>query len=220
MGVGMPEYLLIFRKPPTDSSKGYADEPVIKSKEDYSRARWQLDAHGFERSSGNRLLTSEDLKGIPHDQIYRLFREYSLTEVYDYEKHVQIGEALEHDHMLPSGFMLLPPQSWSPDVWTDVTRMRTLNGAQYAKGKEMHLCPLQFDIVDRVITQMSQPGETVYDPFGGLMTVPLRAVKLNRKGIGCELNPSYYMDGVYWLKKMDREQQIPTLFDLLEDQNG
>jgi hypothetical protein len=30
MGVGMPEYLLLFRKPPTDSSNAYADIPVVK----------------------------------------------------------------------------------------------------------------------------------------------------------------------------------------------
>jgi DNA modification methylase len=204
MGVGMPEYLLIFRKPPTDSSKGYADEPVVKSKEEYSRARWQLDAHAFERSSGNRLLIYDDLKGLPANQIYRLFRDHSKTEIYDFEKHVQIGESLESDHMLPSGFMLIPPQSWSPDVWTDITRMRTLNGAQWSKGKEFHICPLQFDIVDRVLTQMSQPGETILDPFSGIGTVALRAVKLDRQGIGIELNPSYHADAVFWLKKMEQ----------------
>jgi hypothetical protein len=32
MGPGMPEYLLIFRKPPSDASNGYADEPVVKEK--------------------------------------------------------------------------------------------------------------------------------------------------------------------------------------------
>ena len=49
MGVGMPEYLLLFRKPPTDSSNGYADLPVVKNKAEYSRSRWQVDAHGFHR---------------------------------------------------------------------------------------------------------------------------------------------------------------------------
>ncbi|HNU08409.1 MAG TPA: hypothetical protein PKO33_11635, partial [Pyrinomonadaceae bacterium] len=55
MGCGMPEYLLLFRKPPTDTTNSYADIPVVKSKETYSRSRWQVDAHGFARSSGNRL---------------------------------------------------------------------------------------------------------------------------------------------------------------------
>jgi hypothetical protein len=32
MGVGMPEYLLLFRKPQTDRTRGYADVPVVKAK--------------------------------------------------------------------------------------------------------------------------------------------------------------------------------------------
>lgn len=209
MGVGMPEYLLIFRKPPTDSSDGYADTPVVKDKAQYSRARWQTDAHGFMRSSGDRLLT--------HAEIYQKYRELSLTTVYDYEEHVALGEHLEEEKRLPVTFQLLPPQSWHPDVWTDVTRMRTLNAQQYAKGKEMHLCPLQFDIVDRVITQMSMPGELVFDPFSGLGTVPLRAVKLGRKGLGCELSPSYHADAVFWLRSADNKAKTMSLFDFIPE---
>lgn len=209
MGVGMPEYLLIFRKPPTDSSDGYADVPVVKDKAQYSRARWQTDAHGFMRSSGDRLLT--------HAEIYQKYRELSLTTVYDYEEHVALGEHLEEEKRLPVTFQLLPPQSWHPDVWTDVTRMRTLNAQQYAKGKEMHLCPLQFDIVDRVITQMSMPGELVFDPFSGLGTVPLRAVKLGRKGLGCELSPSYHADAVFWLRSADNKAKTMSLFDFIPE---
>ena len=218
MGVGMPEYLLLFRKPPTDSSKGYADEPVAKTKEEYSRARWQFDAHGFERSNGNRPLQPDDLVNLPANQVFKLFKKHSLTQVYDFEHDVKLGEKLEAEGRLPPGFMLLQPQSWHPDVWTDVTRMRTLNGAQYAKGKEMHLCPMQFDIADRVITQMSQPGELVLDPFSGLGSVPMRALQLGRRGIGIELSPAYHADAVYWLKRAEQKAKAPTLFDLLEEE--
>ncbi len=140
MGCGMPEYLLLFRRPPSETVNSYADEPVVKSKEKYSRSRWQIDAHGFTRSSGNRLLTPQELEGLPAQDIFRMFREYSLNQVYDFEHHVRIGEALEARGRLPVTFMLLQPQSWHPDVWTDITRMLTLNGAQSAKGREMHLC--------------------------------------------------------------------------------
>lgn len=214
MGVGMPEYLLLFRKPPTDRSNGYADNPVVKSKDDYSRARWQVDAHGFARSSGNRLLMPQDLDGRDYNEIYQLFKADSLANAYDFERHVKIAEYLDEKKRLPVTFMLLPPQSWHPDVWADITRMRTLNGAQNAKGKEMHLCPLQFDIVDRAITQYSQPGEVVFDPFCGLGTVPLRAVELGRQGLGSELNPGYWLDSLLYLKAAELEINTPTLFDL------
>lgn len=59
MGVGCPEYILLFRKLPTDKSNAYADEPVTKSKEEYGRAQWQIDAHGYWRSSGDRLLAKK-----------------------------------------------------------------------------------------------------------------------------------------------------------------
>lgn len=214
MGVGMPEYLLLFRKPPTDTTNSYADTPVVKSKSRYSRARWQVDAHGFARSSGNRLLQPEELRDLPHDVIFKLFREFSLTKVYDFEHHVRIGEAIDAQGRLPVTFMLLQPQSWHPDVWTDITRMLTLNSTQAQKGKQMHLCPMQFDLADRVIEQFSQPGEWVLDPFAGLGTVPYRAVKLGRKGYGVELSHAYFLDAAGYCAAAEREVAMPSLFDV------
>ncbi|HTV07785.1 MAG TPA: DNA methyltransferase [Candidatus Aquilonibacter sp.] len=218
MGCGMPEYLLLFRKPPSDTSNSYADNPVVKQKSKYSRSRWQIDAHGFTRSSGERLLTPAELEGLDHAQIFKMFRDYSLNEVYSFEQHVKLGEALEAKGILPVTFMLLQPQSHNDEVWSDVTRMRTLNGAQHAKGKEMHLCPLQFDIVDRVIEQFSMEGELVFDPFGGLMTVPYRALLKNRRGMGVELNPAYFLDGCAYLKAAEQEKEMPSLFSLMSDE--
>jgi DNA modification methylase len=216
MGVGMPEYLLLFRKPPTDPTRGYADEPVKKSKNQYTRSRWQTDAHGFSRSAGDRLLDPQELKSLEHQQIFKLFKEHSLTRIYDFETHVKIAETLELQGKLPSDFMLLQPQSWSDEVWTDITRMLTLNGSQHAQGKEMHLCPMQFDIADRVINQMSNPGDVIYDPFSGIGTVPLRAVKLGRYGYGSELSAGYWADSVAYCRAAEEELSMPTLFDLME----
>jgi hypothetical protein len=235
MGAGLPEYVLLFRKPPTDRSNGYADDPVVKAKPQsydaegnivpyekgetmlpnsgYSRARWQLDAHGFTRSSGNRFLAPEELVGLEAPAAWQTWKAHSLAHVYDFEHHVAACEAREAKKQLPKKFMLLPPHSWHPDVWTDVARMRTLNGAQSAAGREMHLCPLQFDIVDRLITQFSMAGEIVLDPFGGLMTVPYCALKLGRGAMGIELNPAYFADGVAYVESVAGKVKAPTLFD-------
>jgi len=216
MGAGMPEYVLLFRKAPTDRSNGYADVPVVKSKDEYSRGRWQMDAHGFSRSSGNRPLRPEDLAGLAAHQIFKLFRKYSTETVYDFERDIAIAESLDKAGMLPPTFMLLQPTSWHPDVWTDVARMRTLNLMQSNKGQEMHLCPLQFDIVDRLIAQFSNKGDVVFDPFGGLMTVPYCAIKLGRQGLATELNPRYFADGVGYVETAARNASMPTLFDMDE----
>jgi hypothetical protein len=216
MGVGSPEYILLFRKPQTDRSKGYADVPVKKSKAEYTRAQWQVDAHAFWRSSGNRLLTADDLAGMGPDKLARAFTEYTMSHVYDYEHHIKIGKDLEMRGALPSSFMSMAPGSHVADVWHDVNRMRTLNGDQTQKGLQNHVCPLQFDIVDRLINRYSNPGELVYDPFCGLGTVPYRAIKLGRCGQGSELNTGYFMDSLQYLRAMEQEVRMPDLFAALE----
>ena len=94
--------------------------------------------------------------------------------------------------------------------------MRTLNGSQWSKGKEMHLCPMQFDIADRVIEQLSNPGEVVLDPFGGLFTVPYRSILKGRIGWGIELSKPYFIDGAAYCKGAERNIKMPSLFDTLE----
>ena len=81
----------------------------------------------------------------------------------------------------------------------------------------MHVCPLQLDIVERIINRYSNKGDLVYDPFGGLMTVPMTAVKMYRKGYGCELNPDYFRDGVGYLQEAENEVDSPTLFDFIKE---
>lgn len=216
MGFGSPEYVLVFRKPQSDRTRGYADTPVTKDKTVYTRARWQVDAHAFWRSDGDRHYTPEEIIEMPVQMRSRLFTEQTLREVYDYESHIRIGETLDARGALPATFMSLAPGSWHPDVWSDVNRMLTLNTAQSRKAQAMHVCPLQFDIVDRLITRYSNPDELVYDPFGGLFTVPLRAIKLGRRGRAVELNPGYFLDGVKYLEAAEHEASMPTLLDSLE----
>lgn len=217
MGVGCPEYILLFRKLPTDRSTAYADEPVKKSKEDYTRAQWQIDAHGYWRSSGDRLVSKDELKSFSVDNLQRVYREFSRGNVYDYEEHVRLAEQLDKEDKLPATFMVVAPGSWNLDeVWDDINRMRTLNTTQSRRRAQMHVCPLQLDIVERIINRYSNEGDVVLDPFGGLMTVPMTAVKMKRSGYGIELNPDYFRDGVGYLQAAEEELEEPTLFDFMK----
>lgn len=217
MGVGCPEYILLFRKLPTDRSTAYADDPVKKSKEDYTRAQWQIDAHGFWRSSGNRLISKDELKSISVDNLQAVYREFSRDTVYSYEEHVQLAKELDKEDKLPATFMVVAPGSWTWEVWDDINRMRTLNTTQSRRRAQMHVCPLQLDIVERIINRYSNPRDMVLDPFGGLMTVPMSAVKMGRSGYGIELNPDYFRDGVGYLQTAEEEMEAPTLFDFFPE---
>ena len=216
MGVGCPEYILLFRKLPTDKSNAYADDPVKKTKEDYTRAQWQIDAHGYWRSSGDRLISKDELKEFSVDDLQRVYREYSRSNVYSYEEHVKLAEELDKNDKLPATFMVVAPGSWNNlDVWDDINRMRTLNTTQSRRRQQMHVCPLQLDIVERIINRYSNEGDVVLDPFGGLMTVPMTAVKMKRYGYGIELSCDYFRDGVGYLQEAENEIETPTLFDFM-----
>lgn len=218
MGVGCPEYILLFRKLPTDRSTAYADTPVKKSKEDYTRAQWQIDAHAYWRSSGDCLISKEDLQNASVDTLQAVYREYSRDTVYNYDEHVALAKKLDTEDRLPATFMVVAPGSWNQlEVWDDINRMRTLNTTQSRRRAQMHVCPLQLDIVERIINRYSNEGDVVYDPFGGLMTVPMTAVKMHRYGEGCELNPDYFRDGVGYLEAAESEVDMPTLFDLFPE---
>lgn len=149
-------------------------------------------------------------------QISKGWKEFSTSNIYDFEEHVGICHSLEALKKLPRTFMAVPVVSNSPFVWDDVTRMHTLNANQAVKGLEKHLCPLQFDIVDRLIIRYSSPGEVVLDPFGGLMTVPYRCVKLDRFGVGIELNELSYNDGAQYCSDATKKKDVITLFDMLK----
>jgi DNA modification methylase len=214
MGAGLPEYVLIFRKLPSDLSDAYADLPVTKDKSRYSRAQWQIDAAGLWRSSGNSLPDPETLLAMPLDEIGRLWRSRCANAPYDYAEHVEVGIELEHRGKLPASFMLFPPVSKHPDVWTDITRMRVLNSQQSRRSEDNHVCPLQLDIAERLIVRYSNPGEIIFDPFAGIFTVPYVAIHNDRIGWGCELSPEYWRCGVGYCEQAEAEITMPTLFDL------
>ena len=215
MGVGSPEYVLLLRKPQTDRSIGFADQPVKKDKKEYSRARWQIDAHAFWRSSGNRQLDIEELSKLNPETISKLFTKYTIDNVYDYESHVKIGENLDLKGCLPTTFMTLAPGSSHPEVWTDVNRMHTLNSSQGRKCQVKHICPFQIDVVERLIERYSMKDDVVFDPFGGLGTTALTALKMGRKGLSTELNPQSYIDSVKYLELQDKKIDMPLLFDAI-----
>ena len=217
MGVGCPEYILLFRKLPTDTSRAYADQPVTKTKEEYSLARWQIDAHADWKSSGNALLTYDDVKNVSNIGTIRAFyRKFASEHIYNYVEHVKFAEGLEAAGKLPKDFMAIDPVSHKDYIWDDVTRMRTLNSRQSQKNLRMHVCPLQLDIVERLIERYSNKGELVFDPFGGIGTVPYCAVKMGRKGMSTELNYDYWRDSLTYMREAESDVTSPTLFDLFD----
>ena len=84
-------------------------------------------------------------------------------------------------------------QRYASPVWMDIKQTNTL---QYRSAREAadeaHISPLQLDVIERCVQLWSLPGEKVFTPFLGIGSEAWAAVKMGRKGIGCELKGSYF----------------------------
>lgn len=226
MGVGMPEYVLLFRKPQSDKSRSYGDEPVRKSKTGenaYSRARWQIDAHSLWGSNGATLadyppmLTQDEIDGMDGSQLYNFWRHRMKSGVpYNHKEHVQFCEMI--GDRLPATFMLAPvymPEDGDQYVWTDILMMTTLNAKNARRRLAKHVCPFPMDIPRRLVIRYTNPGDLVLDPFNGLGTVGYVALEEGRRALGVELNPDYFKTSCDYMreKELILTSRI-SLFDL------
>lgn len=216
MGVGLPEYILLFRKAPSEMNNAYADEKVSKTKEQYSVNTWQLDAHAYWRSSGNSLVKLERILQGDMKHIRTYYLKAQEEGIYDFKEHEYVCSELERSGKLSRKFMTIPPRSNNDAVWDDIKRTNTLNAKQVNKKKEKHICPLQLDIIERLINRFSNKGDVIFDPFGGLFSTAYQALKMGRKAVSIELNTDYYKDGLFYIHCINNEISAPKLFDVLE----
>lgn len=84
-------------------------------------------------------------------------------------------------------------QKFASPVWFDINYSNTLNlkGSRDEKD-EKHICPLQLDTIDRLLTLYSNEGDTILTPFAGIGSEVYQSVLRNRKAIGIEIKESYY----------------------------
>jgi DNA modification methylase len=107
--------------------------------------------------------------------------------------------------------------AWAEGCWDDISETDTLNTAA-AKSEDdtRHICPLQLEVIRRLILLYTNPGEIVFSPFTGIgsegyMAVGGRSVKTKkriedvRRFYGCELKPEYHAQACLNLERACRE---------------
>lgn len=84
-------------------------------------------------------------------------------------------------------------RQYASAFWDDVRMNRVLPFKDSREpDDEKHVHPLQLDVIDRILTLWSNPGEKVFTPFMGVGSEVYAAVCQGRRGIGVELKASYY----------------------------
>ncbi|MFT4168522.1 MAG: DNA methyltransferase [Dysgonomonas sp.] len=178
-GVGLPEYLTIFRK--WDGVEDFEHIPINnKTSDNFPLDTWQ-------------------------DWASPIFRKNLMN----YEKSELASTIIQMKaeiFMLKYGCNPDLPEDWYSDAWFDIRRTDVLNGQEgTAQGDEKHICPLQLEVIRRAILMWSNPGETVFTPFGGIGSEPYISILNNRKAISIELKDSYFDTSVINCRKAEIE---------------
>jgi len=110
---------------------------------------------------------------------------------------------------------------WASPVWwmyskehPDGIRESDTLSTEHARDTEdeKHLCALQLSVIERCVKLWSNPGDIVYDPFTGIGSTGVQALRLGRKFVGGELKESYFKVAAKYLKAEEQAQPQMNLF--------
>ena len=131
--------------------------------------------------------------GLLHKQIRKdssMSRQGTPDYVITMRKPGENPEMISHTH---ENFPVDTWQKYASPVWMDIRQSNTLQRTSArAEKDEKHICPLQLEVIQRCIELWTNPNDIVFDPFAGIGSVPYVALRMNRRGLGCELKESYY----------------------------
>lgn len=125
--------------------------------------------------------------------------------------------AKEGDETIPvthtkEDFPLPQWQEWASPVWMD-TRETNVLETQRDPRDEKHICAMPLDIIERAIVLWSRLDDIVLDPFGGIGSTGVVAIKNRRRSVSVELKESYFRQACRAYDEAERIAASGTLFD-------
>lgn len=97
---------------------------------------------------------------------------------------------------------------YCPHGYTSVWNRNALRGKERIKApkrgsKAAHLNQKPLDLMELIIKATSDPGDVVWEPFGGLFSACFAARRLKRKAFSCEIDPVYFNLGIKRFKQAE-----------------
>jgi superfamily II DNA or RNA helicase len=112
-----------------------------------------------------------------------------FNEFWGFDPESKYGKEEQYSHLVW--------QRYASPVWMDISQTNVL---QYTTARdqndEKHICPLQLDVIERIILLYSNEGEIIFSPFGGIGSEGYQALRMGRKSISIELKESYFETNV------------------------
>lgn len=91
---------------------------------------------------------------------------------------------------------------WAEAAWYGIRETDTLNVREARSEEDVkHICPLQLEVIDRLVRLYTNPDEIVFSPFTGIGSEGYMALMNGRRFYGCELKPEYHATA---LKNLER----------------
>lgn len=104
-------------------------------------------------------------------------------------------------------------QKYASPVWTDINPSDTLQFRSARENDdERHICPLQLEVIRRLMHLWTNPGDVVLSPFAGIGSEGYVALEMGRRFVGAELKASYYGQAARNLMLVDGGRQQMDMF--------
>jgi adenine-specific DNA-methyltransferase len=103
----------------------------------------------------------------------------------------------------PSDIWEILLSDWEKEIW-DIPNVKSNH-----PEKSNHPCQYPIELVERCILALSNEGDTVFDPYMGVGSSILAAIKTNRRAIGCDLNYDYVELAQQRIDLMGRGRLVP-----------
>ncbi|MBR1730278.1 MAG: site-specific DNA-methyltransferase [Selenomonadaceae bacterium] len=91
---------------------------------------------------------------------------------------------------------------WDYQIW-DIPNVK----ANHPEKVE-HPCQYPVELVERCILALTNEGDKIYDPFAGVASTLIGALKNNRRAYGTELNEEYIKIGMQRIKLLSEDKLI------------
>jgi hypothetical protein len=103
-------------------------------------------------------------------------------------------------------------QNYASPVWMDINPSDTLQRTSAREDNdEKHICPLQLDVIRRLLQLWSNPNDVVLSPFAGIGSEGYESIKAGRRFVGVELKDAYFRQAVKNLQRAEVEINERTL---------
>lgn len=225
-GVGCPDYILLLRKPGVNAEPIAHVEDALATKNDAGKPeQWQRHASPVWAMPESDLDTclrqlANYIRGGDDGDAERIAGHIARTYgKADTMPAIDLVWATANG-LWRDGFVdYEEPRHGNPDK-RGIDQGDTLNyRAAREHADERHVCPLQKGVVHRLLDLYTNNGDIVFTPFLGIGTEAVCAIEKGRKGVGCELKPSYFRQAVEHVKRVE-PGSVGQQLDLLAPKHG